>query len=171
MHEIYLSLGSNLGDRFQLMQQAVEFLKASGKFESIRISSLYETAPMGYTEQPPFLNAVFCGHTALSPRELLALCQALESELNRVRLIRWGPRTMDADILFYDTIQLAEEDLEIPHPRMFERSFVLIPLSEICSPETAAFYDLPGRLAALPEQGIRKLEAYETIVEWNKTKD
>lgn len=169
MHEIYLGLGSNLGDRLQLMRQAIELLTASGLFEAVRISSFYETDPIGYTDQPPFLNAVFCGITAQSPKALLALCQAVEKELNRVRIIHWGPRTIDADILLYDTIQVQEPDLQIPHPRMFERSFVLIPLMEICSPEISAFYHLPDRVAALPEQGIRKLESYETTIERNET--
>lgn len=167
MHEIYLGLGSNLGDRLSLIKKAVEYLRESGKFIEIRVSSLYETAPMGYTDQPLFLNAVFGGKTALTPRELLELCQVVETELNRVRVTRWGPRTIDSDILLYDTIQVKDSDLEIPHPRMFERSFVLIPLIEICSPETSAFYNLPGRKEALPEQGIRKLETYETIIERN----
>jgi len=169
MHEVYLGLGSNLGDRFLLMENAVEFLRASGAFEDIRISSLYETDPIGYTDQPPFLNAVFGGKTQLSPEALLKLCQAVETELNRVRVIHWGPRTIDADILLYDTIRVQEPDLVIPHPRMFERSFVLIPLIEICSPEISAFYNLPGCVKVLPEQGIRKLESYETTIERHKT--
>lgn len=169
MHEIYLSLGSNLGDRFLLMIQAVEFLRSSGQFEDIRISSLYETDPVGYTDQQPFLNAVFGGKTKLGPQDLLKLCQQVETELNRVRLIHWGPRTIDADILLYDTMHIQEPDLTIPHPRMFERSFVLTPLIEICSPEISAFYNLQGRATALPEQGIRKLESYETTIERHKT--
>lgn len=169
MHEIYLGLGSNLGDRLALMQSAIAFLKASELFEDVRVSSFYETDPIGYTDQPPFLNAVFCGKTDQTPQELLALCQAVETELDRVRVIRWGPRTIDADILLYDTIQVQEPDLEIPHPRMFERSFVLIPLIEICSPEVSAFYCLPDVIRALPDQGIRKLESYETTIEWHKT--
>ncbi len=167
MHEVYLGLGSNLGDRLTQMQRALEFLRGSGAFKEIRVSSLYETDPLGYTDQPPFLNAVFCGKTELPPQAVLALCASVETELNRVRVIHWGPRTIDADILLYDTMQMREPDLIIPHPRMFERSFVLIPLIEICSPEIAAYYDLPGCMEALTEQGIRKLEPHETTIEWN----
>lgn len=165
MHEIYLGLGSNLGDRILYMMKAVEFIRESGKFADIRVSSLYETDPVGYTDQPPFLNAVFYGKTDLSPRELLETCQAVEAELERVRVIHWGPRTIDADILLYDMIAVQEPDLEIPHSHMFERGFVLIPLIEICSPETSAFYNLPDCLAALEDQGIRKLGSYEAVIE------
>lgn len=168
MHEVYIGLGSNLGDRLMLMDRAIGFLRESEKFEDIRVSSLYETDPIGYTDQPPFINAVFCGKTLLNPQELLELCRAVETELNRKRVIRWGPRTIDADILLYDTIQIEEPDLQVPHPRMFERSFVLIPLIEICSPEISAFYNLPNRKEALRSQGIRKLETYETNIERKK---
>lgn len=166
MHDIYLGLGSNLGDRLQMMKAAVAFLKSSGHFQNVRVSSLYETDPVGYTDQPPFLNAVFCGETDLSPQDLLALCQSVESHLERVRLIRWGPRTIDADILLMGTQQVNEPELQIPHPRMLERSFVLIPLMEVCSPEISAFYKLPYFLEKLSEQGIRKLESYEANTEW-----
>lgn len=169
MHEIYLGLGSNLGNRSQLMKKAIELLRHSGEFEDIRVSSLYETDPVGYTDQPPFLNAVFGAKTLLTPQALLKLCQTVEAELNRVRVIRWGPRTIDADILLYDRIRVEEPDLIIPHPRMLERSFVLVPLLEICSPETAAYYSLQSSAEALPEQGIRKLESYETFIEREKT--
>ncbi len=165
MHEIYLGLGSNMGDRILYMMKAVEFLRKSGKFTDIRVSSLYETDPVGYTDQPPFLNAVFYGKTDLAPLKLLEICQEVEAELDRVRVIHWGPRTIDADILLYDMIVVQEPDLEIPHSHMFERGFVLMPLIEICSPETSAFYNLPDYLAAVEEQGIRKLGSYEAVVE------
>lgn len=166
MHEIYLGLGSNLGNSFQLMKSAVAFFQSSGHFQNIRVSSLYETDPVGYTDQPSFLNAVFCGETKLSPHELLDVCRAVESHLDRVRLVRWGPRTIDADILLVGTLQVNEPELVIPHPRMFERSFVLIPLMEVCSPEISAFYNLPYHVEKLPAQGIRKLESYEANTEW-----
>ncbi len=169
MREIYLGLGSNLGDRFQLMKMAVEYLRGSGKFHDIRVSSLYETEPVGYVDQPPFLNAVFRGETELTPFELLELCQELENHLERVRIVRWGPRTIDADILLFGTLEVNETQLEIPHPRMFERSFVLIPLTEICSPEVSAYYGLPDKAEQLSRQGIRKLEYNEATIEWYST--
>lgn len=168
MHEIYLGLGSNLGDRVQLILRAVEILQASGTLQRVQVSSLYESDPVGYTDQPPFLNIVLRGFTDLNPLQLLAECQRVEQELNRIRLIRWGPRTMDVDILLYDTLTLEEPELQIPHPRMMERSFVLIPLLEICSPEIAEAFQLEDRLNELPEQGIRKLESYETTIERTK---
>ncbi len=166
MHDIYLGLGSNLGDRFLLMKAAVAFLISSGHFQNVRVSALYETAPVGYTDQPPFLNAVFRGETDLSAQGLLELCRSVESHLERVRVIRWGPRTIDADVLLVGTQQVNEPELQIPHPRMFERSFVLIPLMEVCTPEISAFYNLPNYLEKLSEQGIRKLESYEANTEW-----
>lgn len=171
MHEIYIGLGSNLGDSLLLMKTAVTFLRSSGKFQNIHVSSLYETDPIGYTDQPPFLNAVFRGETEIAPHELLDLCQSVESYLERVRVIRWGPRTIDADILIVGTEQVSLPDLEIPHPRMLERSFVLIPLLEICSPVIAAYYNLPYHAGKLSEQGIRKLESYETNTEWYTTEN
>lgn len=168
MTEVYIGLGSNLGDRFHLMCQAVGFLRQSGAFTGIRVSSLYETEPMGYTDQPSFLNAVVAGTTALTPEALLTLCQSLEQGLERVRTIRWGPRTIDADILIYGKLKQEAQSLTLPHPRMGERAFVLMPLLEVCSEEIAAYYDLAAALKALPDQGVRKLESYEATVEWNQ---
>lgn len=170
MVEVYLGLGSNLGDRLALMKQAVALMEASGHLQAIRVSSLYETAPVGYTDQPPFLNAVVTGLTEAGPQEILAMCQAVERQLNRVRLIRWGPRTIDVDVLLYGTEVIAAPDLIVPHPRLFERAFALMPLAEIASPAVCRHYQLSERSAALTDQDIRRLEPNETNIEWNNAR-
>jgi 2-amino-4-hydroxy-6-hydroxymethyldihydropteridine diphosphokinase len=126
----YLALGSNLGDRLATLQRAVDLLSAAGDIRVIRSSRVFETAPVG-PPQPDYLNAVVEIETTLEPRALLAACQAVERELGRERRERWGPRTIDVDVLTYDDLEVDEPDLRIPHPRMHERAFVLVPLGEL----------------------------------------
>ncbi|MGI9861061.1 2-amino-4-hydroxy-6-hydroxymethyldihydropteridine diphosphokinase [Moorella naiadis] len=127
----YLGLGSNLGNREENMKKAVALLDATPGIEVERLSSWYETAPVGKTDQGWFLNSAARIKTTMPARELLRAVLAVEQQLGRVRRERWGPRTIDIDILLYDDINVTEPDLEIPHPRMLERAFVLIPLAEI----------------------------------------
>ena len=127
----YLGLGSNLGNRKANLDQAVELLKAHPGIQINKVSSYYETEPVGYTDQPDFLNAAVEIETELSPRELLNTVLDIENKMGRKRTIRWGPRVIDIDILLYGTGQIEEEGLQIPHPRMMERRFVIEPLSEI----------------------------------------
>ncbi len=131
MNKSYLSLGSNMGNRFEMLKQAVAQLVVFPDIEVTRISSLYETDPVGYTEQEPFLNMVVQLETELTALDLLDVCQEIEQNLNRERLIRWGPRTIDLDILLYNQENLKNDRLIVPHPRMCERAFVLVPLLEI----------------------------------------
>ena len=126
----YLALGSNLGDRLETLGRAVDLLSASPGIEVVRSSRVYETEPVG-PPQPAFLNAVLEVRTDLEPRDLLDACRAVEEELGRVRDERWGPRTIDVDLLTYDERTVDEPDLTIPHPRMHERGFVLVPLREL----------------------------------------
>ncbi len=126
----YIAFGSNLGDREAHIRAAAEKLAAAAGVELAAMSSLYETEPVG-PPQPAYLNAAAAVDTSLSPRALLALCQRIENELGRVRTIRWGPRTIDLDILLYDDEIVDEPDLRIPHPLLHERLFVLDPLVEI----------------------------------------
>lgn len=126
----YLALGSNLGDRLETLRRAVDLLSARAGVEVVRSSRVYETDPVG-PPQPGYLNAVLEVRTELEPRGLLEACQAVEAELGRVRDERWGPRTLDVDVLTYDERTVDEPDLTIPHPRMHERGFVLIPLREL----------------------------------------
>lgn len=125
----YLGLGSNLGDRKKNLLRGIEFLRKG--IQISRTSPIYETEPVGYTEQPPFLNCVCKGETNLTPLELLSLAKEAEAALGRVPTFRNGPRTLDVDILFYGDAVLSETDLEVPHPRLTERGFVLVPLADI----------------------------------------
>jgi 2-amino-4-hydroxy-6-hydroxymethyldihydropteridine diphosphokinase len=126
----FLALGSNLGDRLATLQRAVDLLGASERIDVVRSSRVYETEPVG-PAQPRYLNAVLEVETALEPHALLERCLAVEAELGRERAERWGPRTLDVDVLTYDEREIHERDLEIPHPRMHERGFVLVPLREL----------------------------------------
>ena len=126
----YLALGSNLGDRLEHLRAAVRLLAATEGVEVTRSSRVYETEPVG-PPQPAYLNAVVEVRTRRSPRELLDAAQAVETELGRVRTEHWGPRTIDVDILTYDEVTIDEPDLVIPHSRMHERGFVLVPLAEL----------------------------------------
>lgn len=149
----FLGLGSNLEDRLANLQRAVDLIAARPGVRLSRSSRVYETDPIGGVEQPDFLNAVIEVETDLSARDLLAACRDLETELGRVREVRWGPRTIDVDLLVYDELEIDEPDLVVPHPRMHERAFVLIPLLEL-EPEPM----LPGgrRAAdAVPEGSAR----------------
>ena len=125
----YLGLGSNLGDRQHNLSRAIELL--SQRLHVERISSIYETEPMGYQEQPRFLNAICQVATLLSPEKLLALAKEIEEALGRVPSFQNGPRSIDVDILFYGEQVIDNPQLTIPHPRLEERAFVLVPLAEI----------------------------------------
>jgi 2-amino-4-hydroxy-6-hydroxymethyldihydropteridine diphosphokinase len=127
---VYLSLGSNLGDRRATLEQAERALAAAG-FETLQRSSFYETEPVGGPPQGPFLNRVIGGQTELDASELLRACLAAETAAGRVRTVRNAPRTLDVDILLYSHAVLDLDGLEIPHPRLHERRFVLVPLAEI----------------------------------------
>ena len=144
MNQAYISIGTNMGDRYDYLTQTVEALrKIEGIFE-VETSSIYETTPVGVTDQPDFLNMVAKISTTLAPQDLLLACQQIEQQLGRVRTIRWGPRTADLDILLYNNDIIETETLIVPHPRMGERAFVLIPLTELapelCDPLTGDRY-------------------------------
>ena len=126
----FVGLGSNLGDRRAYLRAAVEGLRRAG--DVVGVSPLYETEPVGGPEdQGPYLNLVVELSTASSPRELLGRCRDLEAAAGRVRTVRWGPRTLDADVLLVDGWQVDEADLVVPHPRLWERRFVVQPLADL----------------------------------------
>jgi 2-amino-4-hydroxy-6-hydroxymethyldihydropteridine diphosphokinase len=129
--EVYIGFGSNLGDRCALINQALAAVAELPQSRLVRLSSLYETAPVGYLDQGAFLNGVAQLVSTLSPAQLLAGLLGLENELGRVRLKRWGPRTIDLDILLIGDEVIDEKDLTVPHPEMVNRLFVLEPLAEI----------------------------------------
>jgi len=127
---VFLSLGSNLGDRRFNLEEALRLL-SSQAVQVVRRSSWYETDPVGYADQPAFLNLVVEVRTTLEPRALLRRAQAVEAALGRERTVRWGPRTVDVDLLLYGRRVVEEPDLVVPHPRMRQRAFVLVPLYEV----------------------------------------
>ena len=135
----YLGLGANLGDRRENIRTALRKLGDLPTMKVMRVSSLYETAPVGVTDQPDFLNLVAAAWTSLAPQALLDRLLHIENQMGRVRTERWGPRVIDIDLLLYGSERVALPGLTVPHPRLRERSFALVPLAEI-APELA----LPG---------------------------
>ncbi len=132
----FLSLGSNLGDRLANLQGAIDGLAATPGMKVVAVSRVYETEPIG-PDQPDYLNAVVAVDTALSARDVLETGQRLEQEAHRVRRERWGPRTLDVDVLLVGDEVVDEPDLEVPHPRVQERAFVRVPLADV-APEIEA---------------------------------
>ena len=128
---VFVSLGSNLGDRVVTLAAAGEALAALPGTSVLAASALYVTAPQDLEGQPEFLNQVLCLETALEPLDLLAECQRIEHEHGRTRELRFGPRTLDIDILLFQGVESQDPELTLPHPRMALRAFVLVPLSEI----------------------------------------
>ncbi|MFO3796946.1 MAG: 2-amino-4-hydroxy-6-hydroxymethyldihydropteridine diphosphokinase [Anaerolineales bacterium] len=129
MAEVFIALGTNLGDRLENLRRALECIAA--KVQIVRLSSIYETSPWGYTEQPPFLNLVLSGQTELQPQPLLEFLKSCEQALGRRPTFRYGPRLIDLDILAYEDRILETPTLTLPHPHLHERAFVLVPLHEI----------------------------------------
>ncbi len=125
---VLLGLGSNLGDRRRYLRDAVDLLGS----DVVAVSPVYETAPVGGPAgQDPYLNLVLELDTELSPRQLLSVCHRLEAAAERVRSVRWGPRTLDVDVLWIDGVETDQPDLQVPHPRMAERRFVMAPLRDV----------------------------------------
>jgi len=159
MPEALLGLGGNVGDTRATLDQAVA-LFADGKALVLRArSSDYRTPPWGVTDQAPFVNLAIAVETALSPRALLDRALAIERALgrDRARETRWGPRTIDIDLIAYDDLVCDEAGLILPHPRLFERAFVLVPLSEIVPDRIVAGIRISDALARIDTQGIERL--------------
>jgi len=127
---VFFCLGSNIGDREGYLEYGISALAAAG-VRIVRRSSIYQTEPVGITDQPWFLNVVIAGETDLPPRELLSECKRIEREAGRRPTVRFGPRVLDIDLILYKGMVIREPDLEIPHPRILNRRFVLVPLLEI----------------------------------------
>jgi 2-amino-4-hydroxy-6-hydroxymethyldihydropteridine diphosphokinase len=150
----YLALGSNVGDRQAGLQLAVDALAHAQGVHVVSVSRVYETAPVGGPPQDAYLNAVVAIDAELGPHALLALAQEIEASAARVRTVRWGPRTLDVDILLFGDDRIDDADLTVPHPRMWERGFVLAPLRDV-APELVA--------ADLAWEGVRDAELTLTI--------
>lgn len=161
----FIGLGSNLGDREASLRQALEHLAQAPETVVVRASSLYDTEPVGIEDQPHFLNAVAQLDTQLTPRQLLWNLMLIERRLGRVRSQRWGPRTIDLDLLLYEDAILEDDDLQVPHPELSKRSFVLVPLVEL---EPLLVHPVTGEtmLALLQRLGARPLVKHGTRL-WN----
>ena len=161
MARAYLSLGSNLGDRLQNLANGVARLETSD-CRVLTVSSVYKTKPVGETQEPvpDYLNIAVAVETNLEPKALLKHTQAVEQAGGREKSFRWGPRTIDVDILLYEGVQMATDRLELPHPRMLERAFVLIPLAEI-APDLELPNGMTAKAAAeqaeLHAQSVRRI--------------
>ncbi|MGI6082801.1 MAG: 2-amino-4-hydroxy-6-hydroxymethyldihydropteridine diphosphokinase [Limnochordia bacterium] len=155
----FVGLGSNIGDRAENMRRAVAGMALFDNTAVERVSSLYETLPWGGVEQQPFLNAVVQLQTSLPPMRLLTELLALERRLGRTRSIRWGPRVIDLDLLLYGDLTICTEVLQVPHPRMTARAFVLVPLAEIAPDVSIGTRSAKDHLSALPRSA-------DDVVKW-----
>jgi 2-amino-4-hydroxy-6-hydroxymethyldihydropteridine diphosphokinase len=157
--EAYIALGSNLGDREAYLRRAIAELDEHPSVAVTRLSDIYETEPVGYTDQGPFLNMVVAVTTSLSPHDLFGHMSAIERRLGRTREIRWGPRTIDLDLLLYGSQTFVTPELTIPHPRMWDRAFVLIPLADVVG---------PGPDAASIASRLETLDGKDGVKRWKK---
>ena len=169
MNIAYIGLGTNMGDREAHLRDAILELAAMPENEIVSLSSIYETDPVGYLDQGKFLNLVVGLHTELDAQSLLTTCMEIEQKLGRKREIRWGPRTIDLDILLYNQENIVTKNLIVPHPRMLERAFVVIPLVEIDKDIVLPNMEKPLRevMEDLPEkEGVRiwKLKNGEDVL-------
>lgn len=157
MNNVYIGIGSNLGDRLQHLRSSLNRIKAHPKVNLIAVSSIYETAPIGGPPQDPFLNGTCAVKTSLRPAALLGLLLDTEERMGRIRRERWGPRVIDLDLLLYGEWMLKTPTLEIPHPRLAERSFVLVPLAEIApaAPVPGTGRTVQELLQDLPPTGVQ----------------
>lgn len=131
MPAIYLGLGSNLGNRCGNLQKALDLLGGGSGLRDFELSKIYETSPVGFLEQEPFLNCVVKANTSLLPREVLAMCQSIEQQMRRVKTVRFGPRNIDIDLLFYNARVIKDPGVTVPHPRAHLRLFVLKPMCDL----------------------------------------
>lgn len=156
---LYIALGSNIGDREYWLMEAVRQLNQLHGVRVTALSHIYETAPVGYTDQGPFLNMVAALTSERTVHELFQEMMAIESRLGRKRDIHWGPRTIDLDLLMIDNLtqQIHEPELIVPHPRMLERAFVLIPLLDVLEPHHPDYVKLSAITEGLPDkEGVER---------------
>lgn len=159
MVEVLIALGGNVGDARATLRKAIEIFCDGQDVRLAARSSDYRTPPWGVTEQPPFINATIAVTTELPPRALLERAHAVERIFgrNREKEERWGPRTLDIDLIAYDGVTLSEPDLTLPHPRLFERAFVLVPLAEIVPDAEIAGKRIADAARSIDKTGIERL--------------
>lgn len=156
MKEAFVALGANIGDRESSLKEALRRLGNDPELEIDRISSVYETAPVGFTDQPAFLNMAVSLGTKLEPLMLLRRLLEIEQEMGRVRDVRWGPRNIDLDLLVYEEARMDSTELTLPHPRMGERAFVLVPLREIWPPDLSFPWEAELSGFSMQAEGISR---------------
>lgn len=168
MNTVYLSIGTNIGEREGNLVEAVRQLVATENINVQKVSSIYETAPVGYVDQQSFLNIAVVLETTLQEFEMLNVCQAIEQQLGRVRLIRWGPRSIDLDILLFNHENIETESLVVPHERMYERAFVLVPLAEISEPNTEQLLRVHKKLSQMDieKEGVMLWKQVKSVEEF-----
>ena len=154
---VYLSIGSNIGDKKQNLEKAIKLLHKQNKIDVMGVSSFYKTQPQNYTDQDWFVNAALKIKTILKPQELLAVLKTVEKDLDKEgKSFRFGPRIIDLDIIYYEELILKTKTLEIPHPRMHERCFVLIPMCDIGA------HTIHPVLKCRTDELLKKIEKQET---------
>jgi len=158
----FIALGSNIGNRYDNITSAIKRLTSYSGIQLVNYSSIYETDPIGYEDQDLFLNMVIEIQTAFNPMDLLDLCLEIEIELGRKREIKWGPRTIDLDILTFNQENIQSEKLIVPHPRMLERAFVIIPLLEIYQDKKCS------EISKLLEASLEELPNKEGVRIWKR---
>lgn len=161
-NNVYIALGSNIGDRLGFLGKAILHLSQHPDIEVQALSSIYETEPVGYVDQEAFYNMVIEIATHLSAAEVMELCLEIEQRLGRVRTIVNGPRTVDLDLVYYDDFIIDEESLTLPHPRLQDRSFVLVPLVEIAADFIHPILQAENKelLSRISLEGVRKLDLF-----------
>lgn len=163
MRKFWIALGGNLGDRENYFSQALRSLELLEGVRLLRGSAIYETPPVGPAGQDDYWNAVVEGETVRAPLDLLACCQAIENSLGRTRDVRWGARTIDLDLLMMAGVQMSDPALELPHPRIAERAFVLRPLADLIPDGSLEAGTVRECLEGVSEEGIQKVR--ESVLE------
>lgn len=153
----YLGLGANLGDAAQQLAKAVDALNHVPMLQVDAVSPYYVTAPVGYLDQPDFINLCVRLSCNLSPEALLGVCLGIESALGRERIFRNAPRVIDIDVLLFEGQERSTEELTVPHPRLFERAFVLVPLQDIMLADSAYAQDVVAALGSVDRGGVKRL--------------
>jgi 2-amino-4-hydroxy-6-hydroxymethyldihydropteridine diphosphokinase len=161
VQEAFVALGANMGDRESSLAEAIRWLQADAEIEVRRISKVYETAPVGFTDQPSFLNMAVSLVTDLDPVPLLRRLLAIEQEMGRVRDVRWGPRNIDLDLLVHGEASMESPELTLPHPRMRQRAFVLVPLRDVWPKEIPFPWVAELSAFSMEEEGIKRFADWD----------